>query len=674
MRSAATVAQHLNIRPLCATLVPEFDLTRCRVTWMTLAAALATATGCSGGSNATRATTAQQLVVATGRADTRIVTIAADGTGRRELTRHAPSGTDPAWVLAGRALTFEGPNDDLWLMRADGSHARRIASDFEFSRLSPEGRRVARLTNDGSLLVTTIAGHTLRRIRLRGTGDFENPPTWSPNGRFVALYSYTGADDDIARITTVDLAHGVVRTISPSRSYDTNPQWSPDGTRLAFNMSATLGRGALGVMNRDGTGRLRLAAGISPSVPVAEWSPDGRSLAFRRQPSTRSAIYVVGSTGGPERLVARTHARRDAETPVWSRDSRRLAFSSLTGIVVATIGGSARRVTPLGGGSTLSWAPGRRILFSDKDAIRSIDVNGRKPSTLSRVLDDVSPVWSPRGGRIAFVRGPFRRAAESTGAEVWVMGADGGGPRRIAAGFAPSWSPDGRQLAYSARVGLRTAVVVQTVGERARRVVAYGTVPTWSRTGSSIAFLANRNRDVHVVRADGTDDRVLLRGTQMRTEVASERYLFHPVWSPDGSALAVAATLEDSDGQGFGDYARVAELSGRTWTVGNSSERGLAWSPDGERLTGASSGGVWIARADGKGSVQIVAQGNDSVVFDGATWAPDGTRIAYTRCGLAMLACELETVRADGRARRRVVDVHRPAAMGDAAVGPDWRP
>ena len=169
-------------------------------------------------------------------------------------------------------------------------------------------------------------------------------------------------------------------------------------------------------------------------------------------------------------------------------------------------------------------------------------------------------------------------------------------------------------------------------------------------------------------------DRVFLRGARMGTEVASERYLFHPVWSPDGSAVAVAATLEDSDGQGYGDYVRVAELSGRTWTVGNASDRGLAWSPDGERLAGASAGGVWIARADGKGSAQILAQGKDSVVFGGATWAPDGTRVAYTWCGLDALVCELETVRTNGTERRRIAALHRPAAMGDAGVGPDWRP
>jgi Tol biopolymer transport system component len=643
-----------------------------------LAAALAAATGCASGSHTARIAKPQQLVFASGRADTRITTIGFDGTGRHELTRHAPSGTDPAWVLAGRALTFDGPNDELWLMRADDSRARRIAPIFEYSQLSPDGRRVATLTNDGSLLVTTLAGQALRRIRLQGAGDFENAPTWSPNGRFVAYYSYTGDYDNVARIAVVDLPRGFVRTISPPNSYDTNPQWSPDGMRIAFNVSASRKSADLDVMSRDGSGRLRVAMGISPSYPTPSWSPDGRSLAFRRLSRTgrQSAIYVVASTGGSERLVASARAQRDARTPVWSPDSRNLAFSTLNGIVVASIDGSVQRVTQLGGQSFLSWAPGRRILFSDKDAIRSIDAEGRTPSTLTRVLNDVSPVWSRRGRRIAFVRGPEREGAEWIGAEVWVIGADGSGARRIGVGFAPSWSPDGLRLVYSARENGRTTVVVQTVGDSAWRVVAYGVAPRWSPTGSSIAFLGGENRnEVRIVRPDGTGEHVLLGG--YGTDVAREKYEFHPVWSPDGSALAVAATLQDSDGYGYGDYVRVAELAApaRTWTTGKASDRGLAWSPDGDRLVGASDGVAWVARADGKDAPHVVAHGQDSIAFRDATWARDGTWVAYVRCGEGAQVCRLEIVRPDGTERRLVVKVQLPSGLLDnPPVGPDWRP
>jgi TolB protein len=197
------------------------------------------------------------------------------------------------------------------------------------------------------------------------------------------------------------------------------------------------------------------------------------------------------------------------------------------------------------------------------------------------------PAWSPDGRRIAFVGGA--NAPESpnvtTDADLFVARADGSGRRRLTRGAeaeaAPAWSPDGRRLVAVRRTanGRSSLVVLPAAGGPARRITrgAVDVSPSWGRDGR-IAFVRIDPRTnaggLYVVRADGGGLRRILRGLPGATG---------PVWSPDGSRLAVALgdrlVVVRPDGTGRRDVVRLTSDPG-----GARREPQPAWSPDGRHL------------------------------------------------------------------------------------------
>ena len=105
---------------------------------------------------------------------------------------------------------------------------------------------------------------------------------------------------------------------------DAQPDWSPDGRRIAFS-SAREGKTDVYVMDTDGGGVTNLtnnpAADQSPA-----WSPDGTMIAFESNRGPGVGIYVMSAAGGnPHRLG---DVRDQGGRPAWSPDSKRIAFMS----------------------------------------------------------------------------------------------------------------------------------------------------------------------------------------------------------------------------------------------------------------------------------------------------------------------------------------------------------
>jgi dipeptidyl aminopeptidase/acylaminoacyl peptidase len=99
---------------------------------------------------------------------------------------------------------------------------------------------------------------------------------------------------------------GVNRT-----AYDASPVWLPDGRRIAF-ISNRDGSGEVHVLNADGSGRRNLTRELGlAGFPV--WSPDGRKIAFRNNTCARrrppcngtTEIYVLNADGSGKQRLAR---------------------------------------------------------------------------------------------------------------------------------------------------------------------------------------------------------------------------------------------------------------------------------------------------------------------------------------------------------------------------------
>jgi Tol biopolymer transport system component len=229
--------------------------------------------------------------------------------------------------------------------------------------------------------------------------------------------------------------------------------------------------------------------------------------------------------------------------PAWSPSGRQLSFRGYYGqgdgqydlYALNTNGCQLTRLTHGLNGTSSSWSPtGQQIAFSLPFGIDVINANG---SGLHRLIVNATkysygadaPAWSA-GNRIAFVRYmPALRVGE-----IYTANADGSSPKALthgAPGFGqPSWSPDGRSIAFVANPNSVSAIdVANADGTGAHRVSPLSwtsSSPTWT-PGGQIVFLrqtraptatSDTSTSAYIVNRDGTDLRVLyphLNATQI---------------------------------------------------------------------------------------------------------------------------------------------------------------
>jgi Tol biopolymer transport system component len=211
----------------------------------------------------------------------------AEADGSRPM-RRVRGGFGPVWSPTGRQFLYgvSTGHDDYWQVTdADGSgHTIELPPDAVDAVWSPDGRRIALVTSDGSLVLTDNHGKG-RRTLSRGA---HLPLAWSPDGQSIAFGTQAASGG-------IDVAH-----IDGSRRKQVVDEkasslaWSPDGTQLAF-VAQHAAHTQLDVVNADGSGRKQLARGSGLKAPA--WSPDGRWIAFTKFMLPTFSIYLVKPDG-----------------------------------------------------------------------------------------------------------------------------------------------------------------------------------------------------------------------------------------------------------------------------------------------------------------------------------------------------------------------------------------
>jgi TolB protein len=215
-------------------------------------------------------------------------------------------------------------------------------------------------------------------------------------------------------------------------------------------------------------------------------------------------------------------------------------------------------------------------------------------------VTETSPVWSPNGEQIAFIR-PKPHTSE----QVWVMNADGGGQRALTRfRDAPqlfgnevtpdlSWSPDGQDLVFAAyptnQGGQQQLYVVnvRTHGVRRLPSLATGaTEPEWSPNGRWIAFVSAV-----------APNRIYLLSTKThRAHVVGRATGLDIAWSPSGKQLAFNSHGKLELVNTAGTYYRSLDVFGAR----------PSWSSDGRWIVFTYGDYVKEIRPDGRGIRHIL--------------------------------------------------------------------
>ena len=235
-----------------------------------------------------------------------------------------------------------------------------------------------------------------------GPCNADTNPDISPDGSKIVFNSCRFAiavgptpviGNDIA-VMDVDGSNVVRLTTHPTS--DSQPRWSPDGTKIVFTSDRINDVLDIYVMDADGQGKINLTIGSAGDEGDPVWSPDGSEIAFWSNRGDQREIYVMDADGSNQRAIT------DFSDP------------------------NVQLSSP-------SWSPnGQRFAFESRDSgahfdIYTIDVDG---ANLTNVTDspsthDRGPAWSPDGSQILF---DSKRDGYSA---IFIMGADGNNVVRL---------------------------------------------------------------------------------------------------------------------------------------------------------------------------------------------------------------------------------------------------
>jgi Tol biopolymer transport system component len=430
---------------------------------------------------------------------------------------------------------------------------------------SPDGARIAFTWNgedQGNSDIYVRPLHTEPPLRLTTDPRADQQPVWSPDGRTIAfLRSSLGTTDEIYTVPATGGAErklAGIHTVLVSDLPFPYMAWTPDGRWIfAPDKGSASEPYSLVLLSPDDGEKRRLTAPPAQSLgdTAPALSPDGRTLAFVRC----STAFVCGlylqplfpdftAKETPKRLVAEEEAA--IFSPMWAAGGREILYVREQADIptlwhVPVSGGRPPETVTstgnLGHHVTLSSA-GDKLAYSDfvhdRNLYRlSLDDSGRIQGdplqlTTSNRIDQGARI-SPDGARMAFIS--YRTGSP----ELWLSDAEGknetqlthlGGPMTS----SPRWSPDGREIAFDARVGGHGGIFVIPAAGGKPRPLSPASVqdsgPSWSRDGKWIYFASNRSGGFQIWKvpaAGGDAAQLTKRGGYGGLESLDGKYLYY---------------------------------------------------------------------------------------------------------------------------------------------------
>ncbi len=339
---------------------------------------------------------------------------------------------------------------------------------------------------------------------------------------------------------------------------------------------------------------------------------------------------ITGAAGGGKDVELERVALPDQA--VLAGDGRTLVYTT-AGPLFRVVGARARPVPRSYGAYALS---------ADGDRVAALRGAG------GLCACNASPTWSPDGRTIAFASGRDQLD------EIYAAKLDGGAPVRLTwnpldepySARDPDWSSRGRIAFAEGNVaGPQELFVMHEDGSGASPLPGHptGTEPAWSPDGLELAF-ARLGTDwgISIVPAAGDRAVALTNGPDA-----------NPDWSPDGAKVAFDRGYEtieivDRDGTGL-----------RALRPGTHP----AWSPDGTKIAYDDGDFLsYVVNADGSGEPRLLGNGTDPA------WSPDGTRIALVDSEQVDAPREIFVVNADGSGRAQLTHTVRAPTIVRAEI------
>jgi TolB protein len=311
---------------------------------------------------------------------------------------------------------------------------------------------------------------------------------------------------------------------------------------VLYDVRGETERGRFEIIGTDGSDEaLRLSVHRAADEMVRLATGEPGYAASRLLFVSNGRLYRVDADGAQLAGVSEAGAR--TFSPTWDPTGARAIYTELYDgwgrIVVHDVGADTKRTVPPTSqhlNYTAAISPDGTLLAFSRSTEEGTDIYRYNLArdcclerlTVGRFSDNLSPTFSPDGRQIAFI------STRAGGQQVYVMSADGTGQELFAPfdygvtgnSNAPEWSPDGTQVAFHRDVMGSPQIFLMDVRSRAvRQLTSFGRNedPTWAPDGRHLAFVSNRTRRRQVWVIDIESGRV-----RQLTTVGDARL---PAWS-----------------------------------------------------------------------------------------------------------------------------------------------
>jgi hypothetical protein len=196
-------------------------------------------------------------------------------------------------------------------------------SDYESNpRWSPDGVQIAYQGFAGQLDLVNADGSNLREFFF-APGAWTTGHGWSPDATELTVSWFDCFDDGTcgSRLEKLNATTGANTTILNTTDYVTTPDWSPDGTKIAYSRNWQLYS-----ILANGTGETALAPGAPGDNHSPSWSPNGSQIAFVSNRDENEEIYVMNANGTNQTRL--TDEVGYEGYPRWSPDGTKIIFES----------------------------------------------------------------------------------------------------------------------------------------------------------------------------------------------------------------------------------------------------------------------------------------------------------------------------------------------------------
>nr|WP_233503600.1 amidohydrolase family protein [Sphingomonas psychrotolerans] len=548
---------------------------------------------------------------------------------------------------------------DIYALDAAGGTARPLLTGMAFERnpvFSPDGKRIAFVSDRSgvtNLWVANADGSGLRQLSQDTALTLYAAPAWSPDGRsvYVSRAVHSVLAFELWQFPAAGGAGTVVVKAQPNGDDDWDKRVnamgaviSPDG-RYAYYATKHGHTWTEGDPPNWTIARRDLAAGtdepfLTPlgGAIAPQISHDGNAIAYATREAGQTALRLRNLETGEDRRLAYPLDRDGQEGGYYDGLLPRFVFAPDDRSIVLSVDGGIRRLDLASGRVTpIAFEAPVRLDLAASTRVRQREETGPVRPRIAQ-----APKLSPDGREVAF-----------TALGALYVQRDGAAPRKLVAedAFQPSWSPDGRTLAYvtwnPAGGSLWT---IPAAGGTPRRLAsgAFFTEPLFTPDGNGVvAIRANhydRLRALNELEPDRPSDIVRFPAAggaaSLIAHVAGAR---SPAFTRDGRLWFYGAgalrSLDPVSGVVRSEVAVVARAMGQYVGVPLPVQDAQV-SPDGTRILARAASQLYLvdmpARTGGKPAtvdISIPGAARARLTRDGADfsgWAQDGARITWS--------------------------------------------